>query len=103
MSEEKLEQLVTLVQQHHGRIYKIEGTLAQTPDPQTLRDIEHVYKELPATDALKECVKARSERAAAFKRISLGAIGAVAVTITLATLTLVWQGIALALHAGGKP
>jgi len=100
--EVKLEQVSNMTQTHHAKIHEIEKTLGQTPDPSTLRHMEHVVTELPPTDALKDVVKARSERSMMFKRISWGVIGLVLGTIALATMSLVWQGIALALTGGAK-
>jgi len=48
--EIKLEQVSNMVQTHHAKINNIEKTLGQTPDPATLRHMEHVIKELPDTD-----------------------------------------------------
>lgn len=98
----KLAQLTSMVQTHHGKIGDMQKVLASTPDPETLRHIEHVIKELPHTDDLKDCVKARSERAAMFKRVTWGVLGTVLATLALATMSLVWQGIALALQGGTK-
>jgi len=98
----KIAQLESMTQTHHGKINAIEKTLGKTPDPATLRHIEHVIEELPHTDDLKECVKARSERSAMFKRIAWGVMGTVFGTIALATMALVWQGIALAIQVGVK-
>jgi len=98
----KLAQLTSMAQTHHGKIAEIEKTLSKTPDPKTLRHIEHVIEELPHTDDLKECVKARSERSAMFKRVAWGVMGTVFGTIALATMALVWQGIALAMQGGAK-
>jgi len=98
----KIAQLESMTQTHHGKINDIEKTLGKTPDPATLRHIEHVIEELPHTDDLKECVKARSERSAMFKRIAWGVMGTVFGTIALATMALVWQGIALAIQVGVK-
>ena len=100
--EIKLEQVSSMTQAHHAKINEIEKTLGHTPDPATLRHMEHVVKELPPTDDLKDVVKARSERSMMFKRISWGVIGLVLGTIALATMSLVWQGIALALQGGAK-
>jgi len=100
--EVKQQQLEGMVQTHHAKIHEIEKTLGQTPDPKTLRHMEHVVTELPPTDDLKDVVKARSERSMMFKRISWGVIGLVLGTIALATMSLVWQGIALALTGGAK-
>ena len=91
-----------MTQTHHAKINEIEKTLGQTPDPATLRHMEHVVKELPPTDDLKDVVKARSERSMMFKRISWGIIGLALGTIALATMSLVWQGIALALKGAVK-
>jgi len=98
----KIAQIESMTQTHHGKIAEIEKTLGRTPDPKTLRHIEHVIEELPHTDDLKECVKARSERSAMFKRVAWGIMGTVLGTITLAILALVWQGIALAMQGGVK-
>jgi len=98
----KIAQLESMTQMHHGKINAIEKTLGKTPDPATLRHIEHVIEELPHTDDLKECVKSRSERNTMFKRVAWGVMGTVFGTIALATLALIWQGIALALHGGVK-
>jgi len=100
--EVKLEQVSSMTQTHHAKIHEIEKTLGQTPDPATLRHMEHVVTELPPTDDLKDVVKVRSERSMMFKRISWGVIGLVLGTIALATMSLVWQGIALALAGGAK-
>jgi len=102
VTEVEIRQLTSMVQSHHGKIHEIEKTLGQTPDPKTLRHIEHVVDELPSTDDLKDCVKDRSERSMMFKKISWGVIGLVLGTIALATMSLVWQGIALALQGGTK-
>jgi len=91
-----------MTQTHHIKIAEMEKTLGKTPDPKTLRHMEHVIEELPSTDDLKECVKARSERSAMFKRVAWGVMGTVFGTITLATMALVWQGIALAMQGGAK-
>jgi len=99
-TEVKLQQLTSMVQNHHGKIGDIEKTLGQTPDPATLRHMEHVYKELPPTDALKEVVKARSERSAMFKRVTWGVLATVAGVMALTVLAMVKEGIALALRGG---
>jgi len=98
----KLIQLTSMTQTHQGMLADIEKTLGQTPDPKTLRHMEHVIEELPSTDDLKECVKARGERSAMFKRVAWGVMGTVFGTIALATMALVWQGIALAMQGGVK-
>jgi len=98
----KIAQLSSMTQTHHGKIAEIEKTLGCTPDPKTLRHMEHVIEELPSTDDLKECVKARSERSAMFKRVAWGVMGTVFGTIALATMALVWQGIALAMQGGSQ-
>ena len=70
MSEQdvKYTQLESMVQTHHTKIHGFERTFGQTPDPATLRHMEHVLKELPDTDDLKEVVKVQSERSAMSKR-----------------------------------
>jgi len=98
----KIAQLTSMVQTHHGKLNEIGKTLSATPDPETLRNIEHVFKELPPTDALKEVVKARGERSAMFKRVAWGVMGTVFGTIALATMALVWQGIGMAITGGTK-
>jgi len=91
-----------MTQKHHVKIAEIEKTLGRTPDPKTLRHMEHVIEELPHTDDIKDCVKARSERSTMFKRVAWGVMGTVFGTIALATMALVWQGITLALQGGVK-
>jgi len=98
----KIVQLESMTQTHHRKLNEIERTLGRTPDPKALRHMEHVIEELPHTDDLKECVKARSERSAMFKRVAWGVMGTVFGTIALATMALVWQGIALAMQGGAK-
>jgi len=96
----KIAQLSSMTQTHHKKIAEIEKTLGKTPDPKTLRHMEHVITELPSTDDLKECVKSRSDRSAMFKRVAWGIMGTVFGTMTLTVLALVWQGIALAVQGG---
>jgi len=98
----KIAQLESMVQTHHGKINVIEKTLAQTPDPKTLRDMEHKYRETPDADALKEVVKARGERSAMFKRVGWGIMATVFGTIALFVMSLIWQGMALAIQGAGK-
>jgi len=94
-----IEQLKDITKKHHTQLDSIEKTLNSTPDPATLRHIEHVVKELPATDALKDVVKARRDRTDMFKRIIWGALGTVISVLLLATLSVIWQGIALAIKS----
>ena len=98
MSE--IEQMKSMVQSHHGKIHEIEKTLGKTPDPKTLRHIEHVVEEMPSTDDLKEVVKARSERSAMFKRVTWGVMATVAGVMALAVLAMIKEGIAMALRGG---
>jgi len=102
VTEVEIRQLTSMVQAHHGKIHEIEKTLGQTPDPKTLRHIEHVVDELPSTDDLKDCVKDRSERTALYKRVTWGILATVFGTIALATMSMVWQGIGKALHEVSK-
>jgi hypothetical protein len=48
----KIAQLSSMAQSHHGKLAEFEKTLGQTPDPKTLRQMEHVIEELPHTDDL---------------------------------------------------
>jgi len=98
----EVKQLISMVQSHHGKLHEIEKTLGQTPDPKTLRHIEHVVAELPSTDDLKDCVRDRSERTALYKRVTWGILATVFGTIALATMSMVWQGIGKALHEVSK-
>lgn len=98
----KIAQLESMVQTHHGKINEMGKTLAATPDPVTLRSIEHAFKELPSTDDLKEVVKARGERSAMFKRVGWGIMATVFGTIALFVMSLIWQGMALAIQGAGK-
>ena len=102
VTEVELRQIRGMVQTHHGKIHEIEKTLGQTPDPKTLRHIEHVVDELPSTDDLKDCVKDRIERTALYSRVTWGILATVFGTIALATMSMVWQGIGKALHDVSK-
>jgi len=102
VTDVEIRQLTSLVQTHHGKLNEIEKTLGQTPDPKTLRHIEHVVDELPSTDDLKDCVKDRSERTALYKRVTWGILATVFGTIALATMSLVWQGVGQALQEVAK-
>jgi len=102
VTDVEIKQIKNMVQTHHGKLHDIEKTLGQTPEPKTLRHIEHVVDELPSTDDLKDCVKDRSERAALYKRISWGILATVFGTIALATMSLIWQGIGKALAEVSK-
>ena len=104
MSEQdvKYTQLESMVQTHHTKIHGFEKTFGQTPDPATLRHMEHVIKELPPTDDIKDVVKVHTERSAMFKRITWGLFATVAGTLALTTMSLIWQGIALAINGGNK-
>ena len=93
-------QLALTTQKIQTRLEDIEKTLGQTPDPATLRHIEHVIKELPNTDSLKDVVKARGERAMMFKRITWVVLSSVLGTLALATLSIIWQGIHLVFNGG---
>jgi len=95
-------QLSGMVQRHHERLGDVEKTLSHTPDPETLRAVEHVFKELPSTDDLKDCVKARGRRAAMFKRVAWGVTATVCGTLALALMSLIWQGITLSLTGSPK-
>jgi len=98
----KIAQLTSMVQTDHGKINEITKILASTPDPETLRNMEHVIKELPSTDDLKDCVKARTARSAMFKKVAWGVMGTVFGTLALAVMAMVWQGIHIALAGGVK-
>jgi len=66
----KIGQLESMTQTHHRKINNIESTLSQTPDPKTLRDMEHTFKELsPHTDEIKEAAKHYSEMVSTVKQI----------------------------------
>jgi len=95
--DSQFRQLSGMVQRHHEILGEVKTTLSHTPDPETLRDMEHVFKELPSTDDLKDCVKARGQRAAMFKRIAWGVTATVCGTLALALMSLIWQGITLSL------
>ena len=100
VTDVEIEQMKSMVQTHHGKLNDIEKTLGKTPDPETLRAMEHTYKELPSTDDLKEVVKARSERSAMFKRVTWGVMATVAGVIALSVLAMIKEGIAMALRGG---
>jgi len=51
-------QIEGMVQGHHAKISRCITHLDSSPDAETLRDMEHVFKELPPTDDLKESVAA---------------------------------------------
>jgi len=54
----KIAQLESMTQTHHSKLNAIERTLGRTPDPKTLRNMEHTFKELsPHTDEIKEAAK----------------------------------------------
>jgi len=66
----KLAQLSSMAQTHHGKIAEIEKTLGQTPDPRTLREMEHTFRELsPHTDDIKEAAKHYGEMVDSVKQI----------------------------------
>jgi len=65
----KFNMLETMVQGHHGRLLSIDKTLGKTPDPKTLRHIEHVVQELPPTDDIKEVVKHYGATAESVKQL----------------------------------
>jgi len=66
----KIGQLESMTQTHHRKINNIESTLSQTPDPKTLRDMEHTFKELsPHTDEIKEAAKHYGEMVSTVKQI----------------------------------
>jgi len=66
----KLAQLESMTQTHHRKLNEIERTLGKTPDPKTLRDMEHTFKELsPHTDEIKEAAKHYGEMVATVKQI----------------------------------
>jgi len=100
VTDVEIKQMKSMVQTHHGKLNDIEKTLGQTPDPKTLRHIEHVVEELPPTDDLKDVVKARSERSAMFKRVTWGVMATVAGVMALAVLAMIKEGIAMALRGG---
>jgi len=100
VTDVEIKQMKSMVQTHHGKLHDIEKTLGQTPDPATLRAMEHTYKELPSTDDLKDVVKARSERSAMFKRVTWGVMATVAGVMALSVLAMIKEGIAMALRGG---
>ena len=102
VSDVEIKQLTSMVRTHHQKIHEIEKALDQAPSPETLRKIEHVIKELPSTDELKDCVKDRSERSAMYKKISWGILATVFGTVALATMSLIWQGIGRAIAEVAK-
>jgi len=66
----KLAQLESITQTHHKKINDIEMTLGKTPDPKTLRDMEHTFKELsPHSDEIKEAAKHYGEMVSTVKQI----------------------------------
>jgi len=66
----KIVQLESMTQTHHGKINEIERTLGRTPDPKTLREMEHTFRELsPHTDNIKEAAKHYCEVVASLKQI----------------------------------
>jgi len=101
MSDE-VEQLKSMVQSHHGKIYEIEKILGKTPDPATLRGMEHVYKELPHTDDLKGVVDAHKGRTAIFRRVTMSVVGGVALVAMFAILGAIWQGIQISILGASK-
>ena len=66
----KIGQLTSMCQTHHSKINEIERTLGKTPDPRTLRDMEHTHRELsPHTDNIKEAAKHYGETVESLKQI----------------------------------
>jgi len=99
MPIEKINELKDKIDNHDARLGDIEHTLAQTPDPETLRHAEHIINELPHTDDLKDCVKARNDRNAAYKKIFWTVIGTVFGTLAVALMSIIWNGIAHTIKA----
>jgi len=99
MPIDRINELKDKTDKHNIRLDHIEHTLAQTPDPETLRHVEHVIDELPPTDDLKDCVKARNDRSAAYKKVFWAVAAVVFGTLATAFMSIIWNGIAHAIKA----
>lgn len=95
---EELRQTIGSVQDHHHRLRVIDQTLSSTPDPETLRGMEHTVKELPHTDDIKDTVKSHMESKSNWTKFKWVVFGLVAATIVLALSRLLWIGIAIAMQ-----
>jgi len=97
----EFDSLAGMVQDHHKRIRDIEKTLEHTPDPKTLREIEHTHKELPPTDDIKGCIKDHIDRKANIRRWIWGIIAVVSSFVVIAAIRLFWEGVGRAIVSAG--
>jgi len=97
------EQTEKLVNEQREQISRIEKTLAQTPDPKTLRNIEHIIDELPPTDDIKECINHHKDSRRSVRNWTWGVLGVVGAFIAIAMIRVLWSGLGQALAQGGLP